>query len=223
MFTLWKTEDGVRTAQDRFQIMGGGGGTGGSVVLRIAYIEGYTTPIAVTASDPAIIKYEFSGEDSAGDTNLDGVASWKVGNRVVATEDVSTGINEFDLTNYVSTGDNKIVLTITHATGAIATKAWTVKVVDVRLESTFDDTKVNKANSTVNFTFTPYGSVEKTVHFLLDGKEIGTKVRRATSLVTAIERKKTRKFKTKNISLVFLHIESIFPANLSSKLIEENP
>lgn len=181
MFTLWKTEDGVRTAQDRFQIMGGGGGTGSSVVLRIAYIEGYTTPIAVTASDPAIIKYEFSGEDSAGDTNLDGVASWKVGNRVVATEDVSTGINEFDLTDYVSTGDNKIVLTITHATGAIATKAWTVKVVDVRLESTFDDTKVNKANSTVNFTFTPYGSVEKTVHFLLDGKEIDTKVSSAAA------------------------------------------
>ena len=175
MFTLWETEGTNQpTVKSRFQIMGGGGSTS-SVVLRIAYIEGYTTPIVVTANDPVIVKYEFSGEDSAGDTNLDGTASWKVGNRVVATQDVATGICEFDLTEYVSVGDNKIVLTITHATGAVATKAWTIKVVDVRLESSFDDTKVNKAGSAVNFTFTPYGGVEKTVHFLLDGEEIATK------------------------------------------------
>lgn len=174
MFTLWKTESGVREVQDRFQIMGGGGSTS-SVTLRIAYVEGYTTPIVATVNDPVIVKYDFSGEDSAGDTNLDGTASWKIGNRVVATEDVATGVCEFDLTEYVSVGDNKVVLTITHATGAIATKAWTVKVVDVRLESSFDDTKMYTAGQSVNFTFTPYGGVDKTVHFLLDGKEIATK------------------------------------------------
>ena len=176
MFTLWETEGtNEPTVKSRFQIMGGGGGTSSSVVLRIAYVEGYTTPIVATVNDPVIVKYEFSGEDSAGDTNLDGTASWKIGNRVVATQDVSTGICEFDLTKYTSVGDNKVVLTITHATGAIATKAWTIKVVDVRLESSFDDTKKHEANVPVNFTFTPYGGIEKTVHFLLDGKEIATK------------------------------------------------
>lgn len=180
MFTLWKNEGSGDEVQDRFQIMGGGGG-GGSVMLRIAYVEGYTTPIVATVDDRAIIKYEFSGEDSAGDTNLDGVASWKIGNRVVATEDVATGECEFDLTDYVSVGDNKVVLTITHATGAVATKAWTVKIVDVRLESSFDDTKTNTANEPVTFAFTPYGGVNKTVHFLLDGKEISTKTSSAAA------------------------------------------
>lgn len=175
MFTLWKNEGNGDEIQDRFQIMGGSGNSS-SVVLRIAYVEGYTTPLVTTVNDSAVVKYVFSGEDSAGDTNLDGVASWKVGNRVVATEDVSTGDCEFDLTDYVTVGDNKVVLTITHATGAVATKAWTVKVVDVRLESGFDDTRTNKANFPVNFTFTPYGSVDKTVHFLLDGEEIATKI-----------------------------------------------
>lgn len=181
MFTLWKTENGVREVQDRFQIQGGGGGTGSSVTLRIAYVDGYTTPIVATVDDSAIIKYNFTGEDSAGDTNLDGTASWKVGNRVVATQEVSTGEREFDLNDYVTIGDNKVVLTITHATGAIATKAWTVKIVDVRLESKFDDTKTNPANSPVVFSFTPYGGVAKTVHFLLDGVEIGTKPSSAAS------------------------------------------
>lgn len=182
MFTLWET-DGTNepTVKSRFQIMGGGGGTGGSVILRIAYVEGYTTPLVSTINDSVIVKYDFSGEDSAGDTNLDGTASWKVGNRVVATQDVSTGIQEFDLTDFVNVGDNKVVLTITHATGAVATKAWTVKVVDVRLSSNFDDTKINIANEPVNFTYTPYGSVNKTVHFLLDGVEIATKTSVAAS------------------------------------------
>ena len=181
MFTLWKTENGVREVQDRFQIAGGGSGSGSNVVLRIAYVDGYSTPLVSTINDSVIVKYDFSGEDSAGDTNLDGTASWKVGNRVVATQDVATGINEFDLTEYVGIGDNKVLLTITHATGAVATKAWTVKVVDVRLESDFNDAKVNTAGSSVNFAFTPYGSVEKTIHFLLDGKEIATKISSAAS------------------------------------------
>lgn len=175
MFTFWKTENGVREVQDRFQIQGGSGGSGSSVVLRIAYVDGYTTPIVSTVDDRAIVKYNFSGEDSAGDTNLDGTASWKVGNRVVATQTVETGEREFDLTDYLTVGDNKVVLTITHATGAVATKAWTVKIVDVRIESKFDDTRTYTANSAVPFTFTPYGGVAKTVHFLLDGEEIATK------------------------------------------------
>ena len=180
MFTLWKTENGTREVQDRFQILGGGG-SGSSVVLRIAYVEGYTTPLVATVNDPVVVKYEFTGEDSAGDTNLDGVASWKVGNRVVATEDVATGVREFDLSEYVAIGDNKVVLTITHATGAVATKAWTVKVVDVRLESNFNDARTYDAGSTVNFTYTPYGGVEKTIHYLLDGEEIDTKVSAASN------------------------------------------
>lgn len=182
MFTLWETEgDNDPTVKSRFQIMGGGGGNTSGVVLRIAYVEGYTTPLVATVDEKAIVKYNFSGEDSAGDTNLDGVASWKVGNRIVATEDVSTGECEFDLTEFVMVGDNKVVLTITHATGAVATKAWTIKVVDVRLESTFDDTKTNAANESVTFTFTPYGGVNKTIHFLLDGEEIGSKTSSAAA------------------------------------------
>lgn len=183
MFTLWKTENGVEEVQDRFQIAGGGGGSGAGSIKEfgIKYIDGYGTPFVATVNDSIVIKYEFVGTDSVGDTNLDGIASWKVGNRVVATEDVSTGECEFDLTEYVTVGDNKILLTITHTTGAVATKAWTVKVIDVRLESSFDDSRVNAANQPVNFSFTPYGGVNKVVHFLLDGEEIETKVSQASA------------------------------------------
>lgn len=184
MFTLWEKsgdEDPAPTVKSRFQIMGGGGGSGNSVSLVISYVEGYKSPLAVTVDDRAILKYNFSGEDSAGDTDLDGTASWKVGNRVVATQEVATGECEFDLTDYVTVGDNKILLTITHATGAIATKSWTIKVVDVRLTSNFDDKKKYDANKPITFSFTPYGHVNKTVHFILDGEEIGTQASSASA------------------------------------------
>lgn len=181
MFTLWETETGKEpTVKSRFQIMGGGGSTS-SVTLRIAYLDGFTSPIVATAKDKVLIRYEFSGEDSAGDTKLDGTATWKVGNRVVANQEVETGVCEFDITEYVNVGDSKVVLTITHATGAVATKAWTIRIVDVRLESDFSDRKTYAAGSPVSFTFTPYGAIEKAVHFLLDNKEIGTKTSSAAS------------------------------------------
>ena len=174
MFTLWKTEDGTRSPQDRFQILGGGGGTGSSVTMKISYHNDYPQSIVRTVNDKAEIYYSFEGVDSAGD-NVGGTASWKVGSKTVLTEEISSGENYVDLTEFVGVGDNKILLTVTHATGAIATKAWTIKIVDVRLESSFDDTKSYVSGSDVEFTYTPYGSIDKTVHFKLNGSEIGTK------------------------------------------------
>lgn len=180
MFTLWKTENGERTPQDRFQILGGGGGTGSSVTMKIAYADGYPQSIIKTVNEDVLIQYIFEGLDSAGDY-VGGTASWKIGGKVVFSEEIVSGTNQVDLTKYMGIGDNKILLTVTHATGAIATKAWTVKIVDVRLESTFNAERNYPVGSGVEFTFIPYGSVDKTVHFILDGTEIGTKVSKASA------------------------------------------
>ena len=179
MFTLWKEENGVEEVQDRFQILGGGGSSS-SVNMKISYVDGYPQSSVYTINDSVIIKYNFEGIDSAGDY-VGGTASWKVGSKIVLTEEVSSGENQVDLTKYVGIGDNKVLLTITHATGAIATKAWTLKVVDVRIESLFDNERTYPANSSVEFTYVPYGSVDKVVHFKLDGKEVGTKVSKSSA------------------------------------------
>lgn len=180
MFTLWKTENGERTPQDRFQILGGGGGAGSSVTMKIAYADGYPQSIIKTVNEDVLIQYVFEGLDSAGDY-VGGTASWKIGGKVVFSEEIVSGTNKVDLTKYIGIGDNKVLLTVTHATGAIATKAWTIKVVDVRLESTFNAERSYPVGSSVEFTFIPYGSVDKTVHFVLDGTEIGTKVSKASA------------------------------------------
>ena len=167
------TESETRTAISAHVITGGSGG-GSANTIKIERIT--DSPLVVTSDDKVIIEYNFTGTDSSGEDIGQGNATWKVGNRLVKTESVYTGENFVDLTEYMSVAsDQKVTLIITDDVGTMQQKIWYVSVVDVKLESAFDDTRTYNAGSAVNFTFTPYGSVDKTVHFLMDGKEIATK------------------------------------------------
>ena len=171
-FKLWEQkgdDESTRTVKSQFKITGGSGGTSTSSSLKIAYVT--TTPLVVTVNDKVLITYNFSGIDSSGDSVLEGNATWKVGNTVVATHIVSAGENTFDVTNYISLGSQKVILTITDDAGSLVTKSWTVQKIDVRLESNFND-KLNYPVDTVSFAYTPYGAIAKDVHFILDGAKI---------------------------------------------------
>ena len=164
-------EGEVRSLKKKFTIVGGSGGGSTSSTLKIEYIT--KTPLVVTLNDKAVISYNFSGTDSSGDAVLEGTATWKVGNTIVATHTAVAGMNEFDITEYLSVGTQKVNLSITDDAGSLVTKNWTVQKIDVRLESTFND-KLTYPIGDISFSYTPYGAVSKTVHFVLDGVEIGT-------------------------------------------------
>ena len=163
-------ESEVKEAKKKFTIVGGGGSSASSS-LKIEYIT--KTPIIATMSDSVVIKYNFTGTDSSGDAVMDGTATWKVAGKIVATNTAVAGENSFDITNYISLGTQKVTLSITDDAGSLVTKTWTVQKVDVRLESTFND-NFTYPIGTVEFAYTPYGAISKTVHFILDGSEIGT-------------------------------------------------
>ena len=171
-------ENEEKTPKQKFTIVGGGGGGATSSTLKIGYVT--TSPLVVTTDDKALIKYTFSGTDSSGDAVTEGNAVWKVNGKVVATNTAlgmsaanPTGENEFDITDYISVGSQKVNLTITDDAGSLASKNWTVQVVDVKIESDFND-QFTYPIGTVSFNYTPYGAISKDIHFILDGKEIGT-------------------------------------------------
>lgn len=176
-FTLWEIqhegddEKEVRTAKSSFKITGGSGGGGTTSTLKIEYVT--TSPVVITTEGKAIIKYNFSGVDSSGDQVTEGTYTWKIGSRVIATGTAISGENTFDATQYVSTGSQKLLLSIVDDAGTLVTKSWTVQVLDVRIESSFND-KLTYNIGPVSFDYTPYGALDKTVHFWVDGKELYT-------------------------------------------------
>lgn len=162
-------ENEIKTIKKQFVIQGGGGGGTTGSVLKIEYIT--KSPLTVTVNDAAVIRFNFSGTDSSGDAVTEGTATWRIGNRIIATSTVISGENSFDATDYISLGTQKIVLSITDDAGSVVTKTWTVQKIDVRLESTFNDT-LTYPIGTVSFDYTPYGAISKEIHFILDNTEL---------------------------------------------------
>ncbi len=168
-WTLWEVEGENETAVSSFIISGGSGGPTTSTTVKIDRIT--PSPLIITKQDKAVIEYTFSSVDASWDDTGEGTATWKVGNSIVATSIALQGKNSFDLSKYVSVGTQKITLSITDAAGTISVKTWTIQIIDVRIESTFND-QLNYPLEPVSFTYTPYGSIEKTVHFKLDNREL---------------------------------------------------
>ena len=163
------TENEVREAKRKFTIVGGSGG-GGSSSLKISYVT--TSPVITTVNDKVLIKYNFSGTDSSGDIISEGNYTWKIGSKIIASGIATYGENTFDATDFATTTSQKFVLSITDDAGSLVTKSWTVQKVDLRLESTFSD--AYGYQNDVTFNYTPYGAIQKDIHFVLDGKELGT-------------------------------------------------
>jgi len=171
VFTLWEVDkDGVETVKSRFVIQGGGGG--GSTVVTNLKVERITpSPLILTPTDEAEISFSYSSTDSDGE-NIDGTYALKIGASVIASGPCNHGVNIINVTPFLSTGTQKLTLTVSDEGGSMTVKSWTVQVIDVRLESSFSDRITYPAGQEVQFSYTPYGAVSKTVHFKLDGQEL---------------------------------------------------
>lgn len=171
VFTLYEVKNEKEEVKSQFVITGGGGGGTTTTTLKVERIT--ESPVIVTTTDKVEISFNYSSTDNDGES-VDGTYTWKLGNTVLSTGALVQGVNTFDMTEHVNIGTQKFVLTVVDAAGSVAVKSWTVQKVDVRLESSFSDKIAYEANKAVNFTYTPYGAINKTVHFVLDGNEIGT-------------------------------------------------
>ncbi len=170
VFKLIEVKDGVETVKSQHTIQGGGGGEGGSTTnLSVERIT--QSPVIATTTDKVEIEILFSSTDSDGEM-IDATYTWKSGNTTISTGALVQGTNKFDMTDYVSIGTQKFTLTVVDEGGSTVVKSWTVQVVDVRIESSFNDRYTYEVGKTINFTYTPYGSVMKTIHFILDGVEL---------------------------------------------------
>lgn len=163
--------DGEVVSSFQLPATGGGGGGGGSTATTLVVERVTPTPVIITPTDKAVLQVNFSSTDSEGE-EVDASYILKMGSSVVQSGSMVPGLNSYDVTDMCSVGSQKFTLTVTDDGGSTNVKSWTVQVVDVRLETTFADRYKYDVGRSVNFSYTPYGSVSKTIHFKLDGVEL---------------------------------------------------
>lgn len=172
VLTLWQVKDGVEEIASRTDLPAmGGGGSSSSTSITIERIT--QSPLIISTKDPAIIELNFSCTDADGEY-VDASYTWKKDKTVISSGIMVQGKNTFDMSDYCSVGTQKFTLTVTDDTGSVSIKNWTIQKVDVRIESSFNDRSTYAIGRAVSFQYTPYGAIQKTVRFILDGEEIGT-------------------------------------------------
>ena len=150
---------------------GGGGGNAGTGSTLTVSME---TSAVLTAAE-SVEKLELAGsfqsvDAATGTATGSGTAQISVGGTVKRTVTIGQGAFRLDIRPWLSAGTNAVVLTITDAYGSVATRRCTVTLETLSLSWSLGATE--KAEDALEFTLTPVGNHEKTIHLEVDGVEV---------------------------------------------------
>ena len=178
---LYLSSNGVPVSEP-VEITGGSGGTGGSIsTVRIENLLDSNT-FTVAKDREALIRFKYTSYEGEIPTGA-GTLNLTINNVKIADYygvSIAHGNeNNIDLKNYLKNGTNTVRVTCVDQYGASRTLVYTISVIDLKITSTFDSTLINTDKFV--FRYTVVGSVEKTVHIELDGKEILTRVLSASA------------------------------------------
>ena len=172
---VYPTYKGVRSENGIPLASKGGGGGGGEVIdakLTVTYITDWNAK-TIAKGGKVSVQFTWSSIEDGMPTG-DGAVRITVNDQVKTTYQIQQGTVTVDLTPYISTGANKVKIRVSDVYDQGNTKAFNITSVDLSISSTFDSSK--QYSSAVSFPYTPVGAVEKTIHFIVDGTEIGTQV-----------------------------------------------
>lgn len=153
------------------------GGTAVGTTMKLRNLLDYNAFIAPYTYDghcSAILKYNFTSVDGDGEETGSGIAVYEVNNVVKYTKNIKQGDITFDIGEYLTAGKtNEVTVKVTDTEGNVKTLNYSISVTYNYIESGFE--KITKQTGSFSVAYTPVGSGEKTIHFVVDGDEIATK------------------------------------------------
>lgn len=145
--------------------VGSGGGGGGSGFISLSNrLPSTKITAAMGSSVKLIFAYASSEDEEAG-----GTAYVYVNNISKGMFDISKGVNEIEIGDFLGAGINEVKLTCVDAYSNSKSLSYSVNLIDLRITSTFDDSQVYSGDIIVRYV--PIGAIEKTVHIIVDGKD----------------------------------------------------
>lgn len=211
---LYLTSNNVVVAGPLGPFSGTGGGSGGSggnnAILQVSNTSGWLSKsIAYGKECPIQITWS-SLEDEMPTGN--GVMKVTVNGIVKAMLDIPQGAVTADLGPYLSVGSNAVRIQVSDAYENSRTINFNINAIEASISSTFDSGTA--FDGLITFTYVPVGSISKTVHILLDNKEIAS--------VNTTSSGRQMSYTIPAQSHGFHTLEAYFDATINGQVIESN-
>ena len=211
---LYLTSNNVVVAGPLGPFSGTGGGSGGSggnnAILQVSNTSGWLSKsIAYGKECPIQITWS-SLEDEMPTGN--GVMKVTVNGIVKAMLDIPQGAVTADLGLYLSVGSNAVRIQVSDAYENSRTINFNINAIEASISSTFDSGTA--FDGLITFTYVPVGSISKTVHILLDNKEIAS--------VNTTSSGRQMSYTIPAQSHGFHTLEAYFDAAINGQVIESN-
>lgn len=173
---VYPTYRGVRSENGIPLAATGGGGSGSAGLTYTVTLKNALEGRAVTVADgqPAWLKFTYSSVDEEGYGDGAGVGSITVDGIKVMTFNAEQGENSVDVAPYLTPGEHTVKVRVENSESIGKSISYTVNLVSLSMSTTFNS--LATYSGAVTFYYTPVGSGEKTIRFLIDGEEIGTEV-----------------------------------------------
>lgn len=160
---LYLAQDGVPIEDSAVTLPSGGGSGGGTseAITLKNLLDSNTLTVAVGGE--ANLEFNFASSEDDGN----GTAYIYVGGVLKGTATIVTGDNVLNISEYIGEGTNEVRLTCMDIYSNSKSLSYTVNAINLKITSTFDDSQIYSGDISVRYI--PYGAVEKTIHFVVDG------------------------------------------------------
>lgn len=173
---LYLTANG-EIVSEPVEIVGGSGGGSGSGSGNYIITLKNTLPsrvIAVSEGTEVKLGFDYYSVDDEGIDDGPGVCTITVNGIKAAVTSVEQGNNLLDITQYLKAGNSTVRIKVENSEGNSKTIVYTISIVSLSLTTTYP--KISTYSGAVGLPYTVSGAGEKTVHFIMDGIEIGNEV-----------------------------------------------
>lgn len=159
---------------------GGSGGGSSSTVIKLTNTSG-SSSFTIPKGNKLNLSFIFSSLDDGVSTG-DGTCQISVNGINNNPFSISQGENTIEVSKYLTSGSNTIKIICTDIYGNYKILNYSISVIDLSITSTFDDTVIYSGD--IQFKYTVFGAIEKTVHILVDNEEKYTNITSTTNKQT---------------------------------------
>ena len=170
---LWLTSNGVEVGVP-VTITGGSGGGGSVSTVRVTN-NLPSNSFTISKGNDMWIDFTYTSFENEVPTG-DGAYSIIINDKKIdkLSGSIQHGVaKRLNIAEYLKNGSNSIKVVCSDQYGSSRSLVYTISVVELRIESTFDSTKIFDSN--ITFRYTIFGQAEKTVYVYVDDEEISKK------------------------------------------------